>query len=51
MDLINIQKEINANGLLISKVKLLEMIKKSSLHNFPMQQSNNQKLNIIVIQG
>ena len=51
MDLLKIEKEIRTNGLLISKEKLIEMIKKSSQQNFSIQQSNNHKLKIIVIQS
>ena len=50
MNLEQISKEINKNGLLISKEKLLEMIKKSPEDKFSIQQLNNQRIKIIVIQ-
>lgn len=51
MELSSIEREINKNGLSISKEKLIEMIKKSSQQSFSIQQSKNNKLKIIVIQG
>jgi hypothetical protein len=51
MDLTNISKEINKNGLLISKEKLIELIKKSAQQNFSIQQSTNNKLKVILIQS
>jgi len=50
MNLEQISKEINKNGLLITKEKLLEMIKKSPEDKFSIQQLNNQRIKIIVIQ-
>ncbi len=49
MDLLKIEKEIRTNGLLISKEKLIEMIKRPSQQNFCIQPSTNQKMKIIVI--
>jgi hypothetical protein len=51
MNLTNIGKEINKNGLLISKEKLIDLIKKTSQQNFSIQQSTSHKLKIILIQS